>query len=422
MAGQNQPRVVIIGAGFGGLQAAKSVARHAPAARVILIDRHNYHTFTPLLYQVATSAIEPEEIGYPIRSIVRRSRNVEFRVAEVSSIDLNTRTVQTANGVLHYDYLIVAAGSTTNFLHVPGAAEASFGLKDLPQALTLRNHLLTMLERAAAEQDSDRRRILQTIVVVGGGPTGVELAGAIAELTRRAIERDFPTLASSEMRVVLMEAGPHLLSAFHPRLGEAAVHYFRRQRVDVMLGTAVKSVEGESVTLADGQVVRTPTVVWAAGVEASSLAQSLAAERAAGGRVPVGNSLQLVDHPEVYVVGDLAALRERGTLLPMLAPVAMQEGRLAGLNVARQIAGEPTLEFHYVDRGIMATLGRSHAVAEVGPVRLSGFVAWLAWLGLHLVELIGFRNRLLVLVNWVWDYFFDRGARIIISPEESDHG
>jgi NADH:ubiquinone reductase (H+-translocating) len=414
VSGVNQ-QVLIIGAGFAGLQAAKALARSAPDAKVLLIDRHNYHTFTPLLYQVATAAIEPEEIAQPVRSILHHERNVEFRVAEVSAIDLGARTVQTSEGAIQYDYLIAAAGSSTNFFNVQGAAAQSFGLKDLPQAVALRNHLLMQLERAAAETDPNQRRTLQTIVVVGGGPTGVELAGAIAELTRAAIVHDFPTLDPSSVRIYLVEAGARLLSTFRPRLSEAALKYFRHHGVEVMLHRAVQSVDRESVTLADRTKIDTATVVWAAGVEGEALVTNLSAEPARGNRVTVNQSLQLEGHPEVYVAGDMAALRQGGAVLPMLAPVAMQAGRQAGLNVARQMQGMAPLPFHYVDRGTMATLGRSHAVAQIGPITLTGYIAWLAWLALHLVELIGFRNRLLVLVNWIWDYLFVRGARIILD-------
>lgn len=417
MQDSNQPRIVIIGSGFGGLQAARALARAAPSARLLVLDRHNYHTFTPLLYQVATASLEPEEIVYPVRSILRGYRTIQFQVAEVTGIELDDRLIRTRDGQVPYDYLIVAAGSVTSFFGVEGAAQSSYGLRDLPEALALRNHLLTLVERAAVEPDAGQRRELLTVVIVGGGPTGVEMAGAVSELTRGMIARDFPTLDPSEVQVILVEAGPRLLSSFHPKLSAAALDFLRRRGVQVMLETAVEAADKRGVRLSRGAAIPTPILIWAAGVRAGAIARDLTAEPASSGRVPVLPTLQLPNHPEVYVVGDMAELRQGSTVLPMLAPVAMQQGRHAGLNIARQIAGQQPLPFHYLDRGIMATLGRSHAVAQTGPIRLTGFPAWVAWLALHLVELIGFRNRLLVLVNWIWDYFFfERGARVIIGP------
>jgi len=413
----SSPRVVIVGAGFAGVQAAKALARGAPSARIIVLDRHNYHTFTPLLYQVATAAIEPEEIAYPVRSILRSYPNIRFRVTEVTGIDLGERLVKTGTGPVSYDYLVAATGSTTNFFGIPGAAERSYGLKDLPEALALRNHLLTRFEQAADEPNAERRSTLLTLVIVGGGPTGVELAGALAELTRQMILHDFRTLDPSEVRVVLVEAGRRLLGPFRPNLGGAALRFLRHRGVEVLLATAVESADESGVQLSNGITIGAPLLIWAAGVQAQALAGELVPEPASAGRVPTLPTLQMMEHPEVYVVGDMAELRQDSGVLPMLAPVAMQEGRCAGLNIARQVAGRQPMPFRYVDRGIMATLGRSSAVAQLGPLSLTGFPAWVAWLALHLVELIGFRNRLLVLVNWIWDYFFfERGVRVIIRP------
>jgi NADH dehydrogenase len=411
--------VVIIGGGFAGVQAAKALARRAPAARVLLLDRNNYHTFTPLLYQVATAAIQPEDIAYPIRSILRRMRNVAFRLTEVSDVDLERRTVQTDDGSISYDYVIFAAGSTTNFFGTDGAQDHSFGLKDLSEAIALRNHLLGTVERAAAEADVAKRSRLLTVVIVGGGPTGVEMAGAVTELVRLMIRHDYPMLDPAEVQVLLVEAGPRLLGGFQPKLGDAALRYLRRNGVDVRLGQAVKVVDESGVSLSTGESIETPTVVWAAGVEARGLVPGLTPAPHANNRLAVLPTLQLEGHPQVYVAGDMAALRQGNALLPMLAPVGMQQGRCAGENVAEQLAGRAPKPFRYVDRGVMATLGRSNAVAQIGPVTLSGFIAWLAWLGLHIVDLVGFRNRALVLVNWIWDYFFlTSGARVIIAADK----
>lgn len=419
MEAHDTPRVIIIGAGFGGLQAARALGKEAPAARVLLLDRHNYHTFTPLLYQVATAALEAEEIAYPIRSLIRRYRNIAFRIAEVTQIDLGARLVVTNLGSEAFDYLIAAAGSVTSFFGLHGVEEESLGLKDLPEALELRNRLLLLFERAAEQREDAERRRLLTIAIVGGGPTGVELAGAVSELARQILARDFPAIDSGSMRVILVEAGDRVLSPFRPGLSATALRTLRRRGVEVLLRSEVGRVENGAIYLKSGPPIPAPLLVWAAGVRASDLGRDLAARAGSSGRVPVLPTLQLSDHPEVYVIGDLAELREGGRPLPMLAPVAMQQGRLAGRNVALQLQGRPPRPFHYTDRGIMATLGRSSAIAQVGPLSLSGFLAWLAWLALHLIELIGFRNRLLVLVNWAWDYFFyDRGVRVITAPAD----
>jgi NADH dehydrogenase len=414
-----QKQIAIIGAGFAGLQAAKLLADRAPTARIILIDQHNHHTFSPLLYQVATAAIDTGEIAYPIRSIFRNRRNVEIRVAEVTGVDLQEQTIQTASGPIPYDYLLLSAGSTTNFYNTPGAEQFSFGLKDLHEAAELRTHLLNEVEKAAEERDSERRKELLTVVVVGGGPTGVELAGAITELVRRMVARDFPMLDSHEVRVVLIEAGPRLLSAFRRSLSTFAERYFARNQVEVRLHTAVTAVNENGVMLASGEHISTPTVIWAAGVRARQFLTGSQPEPVQGGRLPVQSSLQLRGWPNVYVAGDMAAFRQNGELLPMLAPVAMQEGKFAAGNIIEQLSDRPPKPFHYLDRGTMATLGRSNAIAQIGPISLTGYAAWLAWLALHLVELIGFRNRLLVLMNWILDYtFFNRGSRVIVAPEQ----
>jgi NADH dehydrogenase len=414
-------RIAIIGAGFGGLQAARALAGSGAHVRITLLDRHNYHTFTPLLYQVASAALEAEEIAFPVRAIFRRHRNVALTVAEVQGIDLAGRTVQTSRGPQPYDYLVVAAGSTTNTFGLPGVAEHSAGLKDLPQALELRNRLLMLFEQAAEERDPAHRQALLTILIVGGGPTGVELAGAFSELARQIIGHDFPALAPELVRIILVEAGERLLATFRARLSRAALDELQKKGIEVRLGAQVERTEAGRVYLQGGEVIDTSLVVWAAGVRAGNLAALLTQQPGRSGRVPVLPTLQLAGHPEVYVIGDMAELRQGNEILPMLAPVATQEGSRAGQNIALQIAGGQPLPFRYFDRGTMATLGRSAAIAQIGPISLTGFPAWIAWLALHLYELIGFRNRLLVLVNWAWDYFFfDRGVRIITQPPDSE--
>ena len=410
-----RPRVIVVGAGFGGLATARKLTG-APVD-VVLLDRTNYHLFTPLLYQVATAGLEPEEIAYPVRATLRKAPNVSFRVATVRGVDLDARVLDTDVGPLRYDYLVLAAGSTTNFFGLE-APEAK-GLKDLPEALTLRNHILSQFEQAAWEADPERRRAMMTIVVVGGGPTGVEMAGALAELVRVVLPRDFPMLDFRQARIILLEAMDSLLGAFRPRLRRSALEQLRRKGVDVRLGARVARVEGEWVELADGERIDTRTLVWAAGVRAADLAAAVEAPRVRGGRLKVDEALRLPGRPEVFVIGDMAGCEQDGELLPMLAPVAIQKGEQVAGTIRRAVQGLPPAPFRYRDKGTMATIGRNAAVAQIGPLSLTGFIAWLAWLGLHLVQIIGFRNRLVVLINWMWDYFrYDRAVRLIISTPQ----
>jgi NADH dehydrogenase len=412
---RGRPRVVIVGAGFGGLEAAKRL-RKLPV-EVTLLDRHNYHTFTPLLYQVATAGLEPEEIAHAVRPILGRSRNLRFRVAEVNSVDLNGNCVQTSAGELRYDYLILAAGSTSNFFGIDTIKRQALGLKDVDEALALRNHVLSRFEEAAWERDAARRAMLLTFVVVGGGPTGVEFAGALHELIQHTLPHDFPGQDLAPARVVLIEAADSLLSAFRPRLRRYALRTLRKKGIEVRLNTAVESMDGELLRLRGGGELRTGTVMWAAGVHAADLVEGVPAPKGRSRRLVVDPYLRLPDHPEVYAIGDLAAAAgQDGQPLPMLAPVAMQAAACAVANIARDLEGKPPLPFAYRDRGTMATIGRNAAVAQIGPLSFTGFIAWLMWLALHIVTLIGFRNRVLVLVNWCWNYLtYDRGVRLIIG-------
>jgi len=406
------PRVVVVGGGFGGLRVAQKLAG-APAD-VLLIDRHNYHCFQPLLYQVATAALEPEAIAYPIRRILRGSPNARFRMAAVQRVCLEERKLLTDEGPIDYDYLVLAAGSTTNYFGNQPIAERSFGLKNLDEAVALRNHILECFERASAEPDEARRAALLTFVVAGGGPTGVEFAGALAELIRLVLVHDYPGLDLKEARVLLIEGGPALLAAMAPSLQKEAQRALLQKGVEVRVNAQVKDVDAEAVYLADGTVIRTNTLVWAAGVRATDIAKELGTPLGKGGRVRVEPTLQLADHPEVFVIGDLAYLEDKGGALPMIAPVAIQQGNLVAENIRRLIAGQPLARFSYRDPGKMATVGRNAAVFEYGRLRLRGFLAWVMWLTVHLMQLVGFRNRLVVLVNWAWDYlFFDRAVRLI---------
>ncbi len=411
-----RPRVVIVGAGFGGLWAARTLAR--AAVEVSLLDRNNYHTFLPLLYQVAAAELEPEGIVYPVRSILRNLRNADFVMAEATRIDLKARLVETSRTKIPYDYLIVAVGSTTHFFGVPGAAEHAFPLKTLDQGIRLRNHILGCFERAAHNPDADERKRILSFAIVGGGPTGVEFAGALSELFSKPLMRDFPKLDFQETRVLILEAAESLLPVLPPRLGAYAFDRLRQMKVEVRLRATVSQVTARAVRLKDGAVIPTDTVIWTAGVRGDPLAEQWGFPTDRGGRVTTLPTLQLPGYPEVYVIGDLARVEEDGRPLPMLAPVALQQGRTAAENIRRQIAGKSPLPFKYRDPGTMATIGRNAAVAHLGGRSFTGFPAWLIWLGVHLYKLIGFRNRLIVLINWAWDYFlYERAVRLILPAE-----
>jgi len=410
-----RPQVVIVGAGFGGLRAARAL-RGAPVD-VLLIDRHNYHLFQPLLYQVATAGLEPEQIAKPVRSILRGQRNFEFRMADVRGVDLGARRLDTDAGPVPYDQLILALGGTTNFFGMAGVAKHGIGLKDIPEAVAIRNTVLSNFEHAVLESDAERRRALLTFLVVGGGPTGVEMAGALSELIRLVLVKDYPRLNIKDVRVLLLEASDHLLGPMPPRLREAAAETLWRKHVEVRFGAAVEDYDGARVRLKGGEVIPARTLIWAAGVRAAALAQDLGLATGRQGRVRVEPTLQVPGHPEVYVVGDLAYLESGGEPLPMMAPVAIQQADTAAQNVLRTLRGEPLRPFRYRDPGSLATIGRNAAVAYIGGLAFTGFPAWVVWLVVHLVQLIGFRNKLFVLLNWAWDYFFyERGARLI-TPE-----
>jgi NADH dehydrogenase len=406
------PRVVIIGAGFGGLSAARGLA--GVGADVLVVDRQNYHCFQPFLYQVATAGLEPEEIAHPVRQILRGIPNVRFRMASVNGVDYDAHTIQTDVGPIPYDYLIVASGSATNYFGMNDLASQAFGLKELHEAVELRNQILGCFERAVAEPDSDQRSALLTFVVAGGGPTGVEFAGALAELIRLVLVHDYPGLDVKASRVILVEAGPAILPQFASSLQKAAIVALRQKGVDVRVNASVRSFDGNVVVLGNQETIPTQTLVWAAGVRGGDLGPALAEPLQRASRVAVKPTLQLAEHPEVFVIGDLAHFAIDGKPLPMVAPVAIQEGKAAATNVARLIAGREALLFRYHDPGSMATIGRNSAICEIGRLRLTGFPAWVAWLFVHLLQIVSFRNRLLVFINWTWDYFFfDRAVRLI---------
>ena len=408
-------RVVVAGAGFGGLWAARALAGKGP--RVLLLDRNNYHTFFPLLYQVAAAELGPTDIAYPVRSILRRWRDVDFRMAEVGEVDLETRVVETDKGPVPYDFLVLALGSVPNFFGVEGAAEHAFPLRWMADAIPLRHHILGRFEASAHERDEEVRRRRLTFVIVGGGPTGVEYAGALAELVHGPLLRDYPMLTAEDVRIVLVEATGRLLAGMPAELGAYAVERLERRRVEVRTGAMVTRIGPEAIHMRDGTSLPSETVVWTAGVKGDPRVEAWGLPVGRGGRVPVTPALHLEAHPEVYVIGDLAGLEEGGAPYPQVAQVAMQQGERAAANILRRLAGEPPRPFRYRDYGMLAVIGRNAAVAELGGRTFRGFPAWVLWLGIHIAKLIGFRNRALVLVNWAWNYVSFRRAVRLILPE-----
>jgi len=406
------PTVVVVGAGFGGLRVARAL-RRAPV-NVVLVDRNNYHLFQPLLYQVATAGLEPEEIAKPARAILRGQKNFDFRMVEVTRVDFAAKRLETSGGPIAYDFLVLAPGGETNFFGLESMQRHGLGLKDIPDAIEIRNHVLTCFEQAMLEPDAERRRALLTFIVVGGGPTGVEMAGALSELIRLVLVKDYPRLNIKDVRILLLEATDKLLAAMPERLREAAGKTLWRKYVEVRFGASVADYDGDRIRLKSGEVIPAKTVIWAAGVRASSLNATLGLPTGRQGRIPVEPTLQVTGHPEVFIIGDAAYREENGEPLPMVAPVAIQMGHSVARNIKRQLRGQPLEPFRYRDQGTLATIGRNAAVANVFGVQASGFIAWVMWLGIHIIQLIGFRNKLFVLINWAWDYFFyERAARLI---------
>jgi NADH:ubiquinone reductase (H+-translocating) len=433
------PHVVIIGAGFGGLDAARALA-DAPV-RVTLLDRHNYHLFQPLLYQVATASLSPADIASPIRWVLRHQTNVTVLLANVHSIDVaGNRVVVEDDRTIAYDFLIVATGAAHSYFGHGEWAPRAPGLKTLDDALDIRRRVLMAFEAAEREASADEQRRLLTFVIVGGGPTGVELAGALAEIARQSLRRDFRNIRPESAHIILLEGAPHLLNAFPVRLREAARASLVGLGVDVRTSAVVTGIDAAGVTFRSGDAksgggtpdtsgggtpdtdVRLPaqTVLWAAGVEASAIAKSLNVPLDRAGRVMAEPTLAIPGHPAIFVAGDICALKQDGVPLPGVAQVAKQEGAHAARNVIRAIRGDALQPFHYRDYGNMATIGRGSAVADIGPVKASGFIAWLIWLFIHIFWLIGFRNRIAVLSEWAWSYItFQRRVRLITGQRAS---
>jgi NADH:ubiquinone reductase (H+-translocating) len=411
------PRVVIVGAGFGGLIAARKLA--TSAVQVTLIDRRNYHTFQPLLYQVATAGLSPGEIAAPIRWILRGQSNVRILMGEVEDVDVSRRVVRLVDANIPYDYLIVAAGASHAYFGHDEWEPFAPGLKTIEDALEIRRRVLLAFELAERQAAESGEQVQLNFVVVGGGPTGVELAGTLAEIARRALVNEFHSIDPERTRILLLEGGPRVLLAYPEDLSRSAEEQLRHLGVEVHTSAMVTGIEPAAVITSQTRLPAA-VILWAAGVAASPLGKKLGAPVDRAGRVLVNPDLSLPGHPEVFVIGDLASLKDKnGNLLPGVAPVAIQQGKATAENIERELQGNPRQNFHYLDKGSLATIGRAAAVAQFGKVHISGFLAWLSWLFVHIFFLIGFRNRIIVLIQWAWAYFtYERGARLITGSTQ----
>jgi NADH:quinone reductase (non-electrogenic) len=416
MNSKSVPQVVIIGAGFGGLNAALKLA-HYPV-RITLLDRKNHHTFQPLLYQVATAGLSPGEIAAPIRWIVRGRRNIEVLLGEAQDFDLKRHVVKLADRELPYDYLIVAAGASHAYFGHDEWEPLAPGLKTIEDALEIRRRVLLAFELAERQAASGGPQVPLNFVIVGGGPTGVELAGTLSEIARRALTDEFHSIDPKRSRIILLEGGPRILPAYPEDLSQSAENQLRALGVEVRTSTMVTGVEPAAVRMG-ATSLPAAVILWAAGVATSPLAKKLGAPLDRAGRVFVNPDLSIPGHPEIFVIGDLASLKdENGQMVPGVAPAAIQQGKATARNIARDLQGKPRQNFHYVNKGSLATIGRAAAIAQFGKIHISGFIAWLSWLFVHIFFLIGFRNRILVLIQWAWSYFtYERGAQLITGDQ-----
>ncbi|HZO74596.1 MAG TPA: NAD(P)/FAD-dependent oxidoreductase [Ktedonobacteraceae bacterium] len=410
----SRPQVVIVGAGFGGLQTAKALKK-APVD-VTIIDRNNYHLFQPMLYEVASSGLPPDEIAAPVRQILRKQHNTTVLMAEVTGVDLQEQRVLMGNEAIHYDYLIIATGATSNYFHHQEWQSYAPSMKSLDDAIEVRQTILSAFEAAERKTDEEKRQELLTFVLVGGGPTGVELAGALAELARKSLQGDFRHIRPASARIVLVEGEKRIIPTFPASLTRKARAKLQQLGVEVRTGVHVTAVDQDSVKIGD-QRLPTNNVIWTAGVKASPAGQWLGAETDHDGRVKVQSDLTVPGHPNIFVIGDTALVTENGKELPGLAPVAIQEGNFAAKSIINRATGkQPAEAFHYFDKGMLATVGRAFGVVDIGPLHFTGLLAWITWVLVHIAFLIGFRNRLIVLFQYAWAYFtFQRGARIILG-------
>lgn len=410
-----KPHVLVVGGGFAGLRLVQAL--NNVDVRITLIDKQNYHLFQPLLFQVATAGLSPEDIAYPIRAILRGQKNAVFRLAEAISIDFDAKSLKSSTGEISYDYLVLAAGGKTNFFGMDKLADACLGLKTLHDAVTVRNHILNVFELAEQEVDPEVRKALLTFVLTGGGPTGVESAGALSELIRLVLSKEYRNINFQDVRIILLEGGQRLLAGMPEELSAVTAKILTTQkRVEVCFDAVVTDFDGQVITLKNGERIHTRTLIWAAGVRAADLADGLGVKQARLARVVVKPTLQLENHPEVLVIGDLGIIEEQP--LPMTATVALQQADAAAENIRKLLHKEEPAAFAYKDVGSMATIGRNAAVVRFGGLKFHGFLAWVLWKAVHVIRLVGFRNRLFVLVNWAWDYFlYERAVRLIFPPK-----
>ncbi len=419
------PRLVIIGGGFGGMQLAKLIAPKN-LFQIVMFDRYNYHTFQPLLYQVATAALESGAIAGPLRKIFENQKNFYFRLAKVTRIDPDKRLIETAIGELHFDYLVIACGAKTNYFGRIEYEKLVFPLKQLPHAVDLRSHILQNFEKALMATDVIEQQALMDFVVVGGGPTGVEVAGALAELRKSVLPNDFPELDFRQMDIHLIEGSPRLLNGMSPQSGEKAAKYLRQFGVDVWLGTTVTDYDGKTVTLSNGKKINSRTVIWAAGVMGNLIDGFPKELITKGNRLKTDPYNRVEGYENIFAIGDIACQTHEEKYPnghPMVAPVAIQQGALLAKNLKRMLNKQPLKPFKYFDKGSMATIGRNKAVVDLsgGKIRFGGFFAWFLWLILHLLYIIGFNNKISVLSSWIWNYFtYDRHTRLIIRPFSKD--
>ncbi len=412
----DKPRVVVIGAGFGGLWAVRTLAREP--VEILVIDRNNYHTFLALLYQVAAAELEAEDIAYPLRSIFRNLSEADFALAYVRSIDIEKRIIKTDKQEFHYDYLLLATGSVPHTFGVPGVEDHAFFLKTLEEGVALKNHIICCFESAAMLANNNRQGGMLTFVIVGGGATGVEYAGALSELVHGSIIRDYGSIDFRSVRIILLEAADCLVGNMPKSIQSYTLRKLRQLDVEVRLSTTVVEVTAETVILTGQETIPAQTVVWTAGVRGEPLASLSGIPTNRAGRVPVTQTLQVPDHPEIYVVGDAAYIEKDDGPLAMVAQVAIQSAVTAAKNIGRQIAGCQPMPFRYHDRGSMITIGRNAAGAAIGSRTYTGFFAWILWLVIHLFNLIGFRNRVMVLINWAWDYLlYERAVRFVFPSQ-----
>lgn len=418
----SRQRVVVVGAGFGGLWAARAL--RGKGLQVMVVDRNNFHTFYPLLYQVGAAELVPSDIAFPIRAIFRDDPDVTVRMAEVREVDLEARVVRTDRGEIAWDTLVLALGSEPHYFGVEGAEEHAFPMREMSQAIPLRHQILRCFEEAVVEPDPERRRRLLSFVVVGGGPTGVEFSGALAELIHGPLLRDFPDLDPDEVSITILEGLDQLLPGMEAELAGYTADRLRSRSVTVRLGTMVEEVRADAVLLDDGSVLAAATTVWTAGVRGTPRAEAWGLPVAKGGRIPVTPGLHLEEHPDVFVVGDLAYVEDDdGSPLPQVAPVATQQGERAAANILARTRGHPEEAFRYEDPGMLAVIGRNAAVARIFGTSFTGFVAWVVWALVHIAKLIGGRNRVSVFINWAWNYVsYKRAVRLVLAGVGEEGG